>query len=111
MCATRALVMACPAILSSRKRASASTSGNSGTGGTEPAFAALMIVEGIDADELGLRDRLHDELGDPVTAANREGIGRIGVDQQHPQFAAVAAVDQPGRVETRHPVVQCQDRK
>ena len=53
---------------------------------------------------LGRLERDQHELGDPVAGGERERLGPVGVEQQHPQLAAVAGVDQPGRVDQRDPV-------
>ncbi len=50
------------------------------------------------------------ELGDAVAGRDPEGLGRVVVEQQHPQFAAVAGVDQAGAVDQRDPVVASQAR-
>lgn len=53
-------------------------------------------------------DPLDHQLSDPLAPHDPELLGWIGVDQEHLQLAAVARVDQPGRVETGHPMGQCQ---
>lgn len=49
---------------------------------------------------------MHDELGDAVTAKHLEGFAGVGVDEHDPQLVAVAAVDEPGRVQARDAVAQ-----
>src|SRR5207244_1960350 len=106
MWATRALAILWPAIFSSRKRASASTSGSSGTTRRpEAARPALMIVELVDGDELGLLDTLDHELRDAVADAHVVVRRWVGVDEHNHQLAAIAAVDEPRRVEAGNAVV------
>lgn len=51
-------------------------------------------------------DRLHDELGDALTAGDLERLGRVVVDQAHLQLTAVAGVDQPRGVQDGDPVLE-----
>ena len=51
---------------------------------------------------------LHDELGDAVAPLDQVVLVGVGVDQQHPQLVAVAAVDQARRVEAGDAVAQGQ---
>ena len=58
----------------------------------------------LDLDRLGLRERRDHELGDAVARLDLEGLVAVGVEQQHADLAAVAGVDQAGRVDERDPV-------
>ena len=51
----------------------------------------------------------HDhELGDPHPRLDDERLARVGVEQDDPQLAAVAGVDQARRVDDRDPVLRRQ---
>ena len=51
-------------------------------------------------------DRLDHELRDPVAAVDLVGRRRVGVHEHHPQLVAIARVDEAGRVQHGHPVLQ-----
>ena len=51
---------------------------------------------------------LHHELRNPFSPADLEILIRIGVHQQHLELSAVPAVDQTGRVEAGHTMLQRQ---
>ena len=55
--------------------------------------------------ELGLYDRRHDHLCDPLAVGDDDGL-RPEVDEEHAQGSAIVAVDCPGRVRERDPVPQ-----
>src|SRR5919109_660025 len=57
-------------------------------------------------DDLDRLDPRDDELGDPITRLDRERFVPIRVQEQHPQLASVARVDQPGSVYKRDPVAR-----
>ncbi len=85
----------------------------SGPGGSAPrrpeaALAALRVRQLVDLDEAARLDPLDHQLGDPLTAHDLERHGRVGVDQQHLEFAPVAGVDQARRVEAGDTVSQGQ---
>src|SRR4051794_5106142 len=52
---------------------------SSGPGVAEAALAPLRLAEGLDDRQPHVLDRLHDELGDPVTPLDRVGPLGIGV--------------------------------
>ena len=56
------------------------------------------------------RHRQHDELGDPHPRLDDERLARVGVQQRDAQLAAVAGVDEPGRVHDRDPVLRREAR-
>ena len=49
-----------------------------------------------------------DELGDPHSRLDDERLARVGVEEDHAQLAAVAGVDEAGRVHDRDPVLRRQ---
>ncbi len=69
------------------------------TAGAEAAVAAGRVGEGLGLDRLGEDDRADHQLGDAVTRLDPEDLRRVGVEQQHPNLAAVAGVDQAGAVD------------
>ena len=62
-------------------------------GRAEAALATVGVRQLIDFDEPQRFVALDDELGDALAAANLEGLGRVGVDEQHLQLAPIATVD------------------
>ena len=62
-------------------------------GGAVTAVAALAAGQLVDRHEPRPHHRLHDQLGDPVAAAQRERRRRVEVDQVDLDLAAVARVD------------------
>lgn len=83
-----------------------STARGSTAGVPEPSVAPLSGVVLIDLDELHMLDCLDHQLSDPLSPSDLEVLGRIGVDEQHLQFASVTGVDEPRGVETCHAVFQ-----
>ena len=75
-----------------------------GSRGPEPGLAARRLPQVV---ALHQRRRLvaHDhQLGDPLAGRDRERLVAVGVQQQHPHLAAVARVDETGRVDKRYAV-------
>ena len=81
---------ACPAAPSAGSRA---------TGRAVPAGAALGRRQLVDLDELRASTRWNDELRDPVAAGEAQRRGRIVVDHDDLDLAAVAGVDGARRVD------------
>jgi hypothetical protein len=71
------------------------------------AFRISKLIETFDRYEHHVFDTLHNELSDALTALHLEWLHRISVDQQHLQFTPIPTVDETGRIETRHTVIQC----
>ena len=71
---------------------------------TESASAAIGVVEQWNFFPFGLFETLDDELRDAISAPDLIRFVRVGVDEQHPQFVPVAAVDEPWCVDARHAV-------
>ena len=67
-------------------------------------FTTRRRREFVDRYYVHIRNWQDDQLGDAVSALHDERFGRIGVEQCHQNFAAVARVDQAGRVHDRNPV-------
>jgi len=67
----------------------------------------LRLGEGGDLLDRGRLDPHEDELGDAVTGVGVEGLAAVGVEQQDPDLAAVARVDEPRRVDQRDAVLRC----
>ena len=65
----------------------------------------IKIVNGL---QHYMFDFLHHELRNPLTTLDFEWFGGIGINQQHFQFTAVTAIDEPWRIETGHSVFQSQ---
>src|SRR3954454_2025266 len=83
---------------------------NSAPGRAEAAAAARRLAE---LGGLLERRRLeaHDqELGDAVAGRDVERDVAVGVEEQHADLAAVARVDQAGRVDERHAVLRRESR-
>ena len=78
--------------------------------GAEAAVAAGGLAQALDLDRLGRRDRGDHELRDPIPGLDPEGLRRVGVEQQDPDFPAVAGVDQAGAVDEGDPVLAGQAR-
>ena len=70
----------------------------------EAADAALALRQLVDLDRLELGHPQHDELCDPHAGLDHERLAGVGVEQDDPDFAAIALVDQPGRVHDGQPV-------
>jgi capsular polysaccharide biosynthesis protein len=66
----------------------------------ETAFAAVRLVELVDHVEHDVLDALDHELSDALTAADFGVDRRVGVDQEHLELAAIAAVDEARCVQT-----------
>src|SRR4051812_50086741 len=69
--------------------------------GAKPALRSGGLGEVLDVDELDPDDRLHDELGDAVAAAEPDRLARGGGDGDDLDLAAVALVDPPRRGDPR----------
>src|SRR2546425_7711525 len=81
----------------------------SAPGRPESSGPALARGQLADLCQVGPLDALDHELGDALPAG--EGLrARIVVDEQYLDLAAVAGVDEPGRVEHRHPVPEREPR-
>ena len=63
----------------------------------------LEILHRLEHDML---HALHDQLSDALAPLDMEVLGRVGVDEQHLEFTAVAAVDETGGVETGDAVLE-----
>ena len=79
--------------------------GGSASTRAEATIAAARVAERVDRDRFGQGDGRHDELRDPLAGLDPEGLGRVGVEQQHPHFPPVAGVDQPRTIDQRDPVI------
>src|SRR6185369_16308068 len=90
-------------------RSSSSSERAMATGRAEPARAALGLAQLLDLIEFGLGHGRRDELGDALAAPDRERLVAM-VDDDDLQFAAIIAVDGPGRVGDRDPVLQREPR-
>jgi len=66
------------------------------------------VLEVLDQLEHSMLHPLHNELGDALTPAHLEVLMRIGVHEQHLKLPAVPAVDQTGRIEAGHAMLQRQ---
>ena len=51
---------------------------------------------------------MDDQLRDALAPLDEEILVGVGVDQQHLELAAIAGIDETGRVETGHAVLECQ---
>ena len=69
----------------------------------EAAVAARRAGQLRDLDDAP-GDGHDDELRDAHPGLDRERLGRVGVEQDHPELAAVAGVDQARRVDDREAV-------
>jgi hypothetical protein len=58
--------------------------------------------------DLHVLDALHDQLRDALASRDLDVVARVGVDEEDLELAAVAAVEQAGRVEARDAVAQRQ---
>ena len=68
----------------------------------EAARAALAAGQLVHLDAAPTAGHRHDdELGDPHPRLDDERLVAVGVEQDHPQLAAVARIDEPGRVHDR----------
>jgi hypothetical protein len=67
-------------------------------GGSEPAIASNRVGKRLDGEELRRHERYDDELGDTLTALDRDRIVAV-VDQDDLQFAAIARVQNAGSVD------------
>ena len=76
----------------------------------KPPVAALAPGQLVDLAQRRVRHADDDELGDPHAGLDDERLARVGVVEDHPQLAAVARVDEPGRVHDRDPVLRRQAR-
>ena len=74
----------------------------------EATSAALGLLEFLHLDESRVLHGLDDELGDPFTPDDLEILGRVGVDQQHLEFAPVTRIDQTRGIEARDAVLERQ---
>ena len=62
--------------------------------GAEAADAALALGQLVDLDRARASGTgSDDELGDPHAGLDHERLARVGVEQDHPELAAVAGVD------------------
>ena len=59
------------------------------------------LVERDHFDQLGKLDSLDHQLSDPITAPNRDGRGRVEVDQGHLDFTAIAGIDGARAIDDR----------
>ena len=75
-------------------------------GRAEAACAALARRQLVHLDELDLGDREDDELRDAHPRLDHERLARVGVQERHLELAAVAGVDQAGRVDERDAVTR-----
>ena len=76
----------------------------------EAAHAPLAVRQLVDLDELDLGHRQHDELRDAHARLDDERLARVGVQQRDLQLAAVAGVDEAGRVDDRDAVLRREAR-
>ena len=67
--------------------------------GAEAAVAARGVGQRLGLDRLGQGDRTDHQLRDAVAGGDPKDLGRVGVEQQDPDLAAVAGVDQAGTVD------------
>src|SRR5665213_2965953 len=67
----------------------------------EAAHAPLAVGELVDLDRLDPGNFEYDELRDPHAHLDDEGLVRVRVEQRDLQLAAIAGVDEPGRVHDR----------
>src|SRR5674476_166849 len=77
-------------------------------GRPEATQAPLAGWQLVDFGEVCLLHLLDHQLGDPVPALDLIVHLGIRIDQQHSHFIAIAGIDEPGGVETCHPVAQGQ---
>src|SRR5215212_5203770 len=70
------------------------------------AAAAVGAVERVDDAPGDLLDALDDELGDAVTAVDGVVGGRVGVEEQDLELAAVGGGDEAGSVDEADAVTQ-----
>lgn len=73
--------------------------------GAEAPVTTPSLSERLHLDRIGKGDRRNYQLRDPVSGLNPKGLSRIGIEQQHPDFAAIAGVDQAGAVDQSNPMV------
>ena len=74
----------------------------------EAARPALASRKGLGGDEAGCLDVDDDELCDAVATVHRVALVGVGVNEDNPDLAAVARVDEPWGVEARHAVADRQ---
>jgi len=73
--------------------------------GAKAAVAAGGFAQRLHLDRIGEGNRRNHQLRDPVARLDPKGLGRVGIEQQHPHFAPVAGIDQPRAVDQRDPMV------
>src|SRR5581483_10081334 len=76
----------------------------------EAAHTPLARRQVVHLHGLDLRDPEHDELRDAHAGLDDERLARIRVQEDDLQLAAVAGVDEPGRVDDRDPVLRREPR-
>jgi len=86
-----------------RRRQTGAGARRSASRRAEAALAPLAGGELGHLDGIGGGERDHQQLRDAIAGRDLEG-GGAGVEQEHAHLAAVAGVDQPGRVDQGDPV-------
>jgi hypothetical protein len=64
------------------------------------------MIKVVDWHKHNMLNSLNNKLRNALTAFDLEVFNRIGVDQQHFEFASVATVDKARRIETGNAVLQ-----
>src|SRR6185369_5328213 len=90
-------------------RSSSSSERAMAAGRAEPARAALGLAQLLDLIELSLGHGRRNELGNALAAPDREGLVAV-IDDDDLELPAIVAVDGPGRVGDRDPVLQREPR-
>ena len=75
------------------------------SGRAETAIAPFRHWQLINLDEPTLLNPLDNQLGDPLTTQNLEGLNWVGVNQKDLEFTPVARINQAGCVQTRDAVL------